>query len=62
MHFQILVGRVGICWGEMEDSDIHAICEDANYWIDIKDVVIGPVIGSGEFSTVYGEKWCENGY
>ena len=26
----------------------------ADYWVNIKDVTIGPQIGSGEFSQVFG--------
>ena len=28
---------------------------DPDYYIDIKDVKLGPVLGRGAFSTVYGE-------
>ena len=33
---------------------MEVLDESADYWVDIKDVEIGPKIGSGEFSTVYG--------
>jgi hypothetical protein len=28
--------------------------ENPEYWVDIKDISVGPKIGSGQFSTVHG--------
>jgi hypothetical protein len=33
----------------------HSVGQDADWWVDSKDVVVGVKIGAGAFSTVYGE-------
>jgi hypothetical protein len=44
----------------MEDSILSGVAAEG--WLDLKDVVFGPQIGAGEFSTVYGTPLARSCY